>query len=436
MPVRVVVIGAGFAGTAVAVALLRRPDEISVALVERSGSFGRGIAYSTPDSQHLLNVPAGSMSALADVPDDLVAWAHRRGLGVAPGDYLPRSVYGDYVEDVLAAADGGRLRRVTGEAVRIERGDVVLADGERVGGDVVVLAVGLGAPPVLPALAAIEGHPGYVPDPWDFGAVTALAGSERVVVVGTGLTMIDVALTLSVDAGPEIVAVSTHGELPRVHAVEAEKPGEPAARPGEFATADALAARVEERARAAADWRLVIDALRPVTQELWRRLPLAEKEAFFARHQRRWEVHRSRIAPQIGARLRELQDAGRLRVAAATVASAQPRGERIALRLGAEAVIADGVVNAIGPAWDCRLGDNALLQHLLDSGTAIPGPVGLGLATTADGRLLDSAGRASEHIVTLGSLRRGELWETIAVPELRTQAAELAERLAGYATRT
>ena len=78
MPVRVVVIGAGFTGTAVAVALLRRPEELSVALVERSGSFGRGIAYATPDSQHLLNVPAGSMSALADVPDDLVAWADRR----------------------------------------------------------------------------------------------------------------------------------------------------------------------------------------------------------------------------------------------------------------------------------------------------------------------------------------------------------------------
>jgi uncharacterized NAD(P)/FAD-binding protein YdhS len=436
VPVRVVVIGAGFAGTAVAVALLRRPEELSIALVERSGSFGRGIAYATPDPQHLLNVPAGSMSALADEPEDLLAWAARRGLDTEPGDYLPRAVYGEYLVDALAAADGGRLRRVTGEAVRIEGGDVVLAGGERVPGDVVVLAVGLGAPPVLPALAAIEAHPGYVGDPWDFGTVTALESAERVVVVGTGLTMIDVALTLSSNAGPEIVAISTHGELPRVHATESVETGEPAARPGEFATADALAAHVEERARAAADWRLVIDSLRPVTQELWRRLPLAEKEAFYARHQRRWEVHRSRIAPQIGARLRALQDAGRLRVAAATVASARPAGDRIALRIGDEDVLADGVVNAIGPAWDCRLGDNALLRHLLATGAAVPGPVGLGLATTADGTLIGRDGRPSEHVVTLGSLRRGELWETIAVPELRTQAAELAERLASYATRT
>jgi uncharacterized NAD(P)/FAD-binding protein YdhS len=434
MALRVVIVGAGFAGTAVTVALLRRLDDVSIALVERSGSFGRGIAYSTPDRRHLLNVPAGGMSALADEPKDLLAWAARRGLGTAPGDYLPRSLYGDYVEDVLAAADGGRVERVTGEAVRIERGDVVLASGETLTTDVVVLAVGLGTPPVLPALAPVEAHPGYVADPWDLEAVTAFAGSERVVVVGTGLTMIDVALTLA--GGPEILAISTHGELPRVHAAESAELGEPAAQPGDFASADALAAHIEARARAAADWRLVIDSLRPVTQELWRRLPLAEKEAFFARHQRRWEVHRSRIAPEIGARLRELREAGRLRVLAATVSSARPAGDRIVLRLGDEEVAADGVINAVGPAWDCRRGDSALLRHLLETGAVTPGPVGLGLATTADGTLIGRDGRPSEHLVTLGSLRRGELWETIAVPELRTQAAELAERLATYATRT
>jgi uncharacterized NAD(P)/FAD-binding protein YdhS len=117
-------------------------------------------------------------------------------------------------------------------------------------------------------------------------------------------------------------------------------------------------------------------------------------------------------------------------VRAATIASARPAGDRIALRLGDEKVLADGMVNAIGPAWDCRRGDNALLRHLLATGAATPGPVGLGLGTTADGTVLGRDGRPSEHLVTLGSLRRGELWETIAVPELRTQAAELAERLA------
>ena len=420
---RVVVVGAGFSGTAVAVALLRR--RVPVTLVERSGGYGRGIAYATPDPQHLLNVPAGSMSALADAPGHLLDWAARNGMSVAAGDYIPRNVYGDYVEDVLATADGGRVERIADEAVQLEDGAVVTAGGQRLDAGAVVVATGL-SPPTSPGpLAGLEGHPGYVADPWDHEAVRALATRPRVLIVGTGLTMIDVALTLSAAGDPELAVVSRNGELPRTHRADSPDPGEPIARPGQFGSADELAAHVESRACAAADWRLAIDSLRPVTQELWRRLPLAEKEAFVARHSRRWEVHRSRIAPQIAARLRELGP----RVIAATITEARPAGDRLELRLGDEQLTVDGVVNATGPAWDCRDGDNAFVRHLLATGVATPGPVGLGLGTAADGALIDREGRASDRLFTLGALRRGELWETIAVPELRTQAAELAARL-------
>ena len=266
--------------------------------------------------------------------------------------------------------------------------------------------------------------------------MTALAGSERVVVVGTGLTMIDVALTLSVHGGTEIVAVSTHGELPRVHAVEAEKPGEPAAQPGEFATADALAARIEAgtgRRRLAARDRLAAaghagGAVAAVAADREGGVLRTPPAALGGAPQPHRPADRRAAARAAGRRA----PAGGGRHGRVGLAGGRPDQ----LRLGEDAVVADGVVNAIGPAWDCRRGDDALLQHLLDTGAAIPSRVGLGLATTADGRLIDRDGRASEHIVTLGSLRRGELWETIAVPELRTQAAELAERLAGYATRT
>ncbi len=428
-PPRIVVVGAGFAGTAVTVALLRR-DHAAVTLVERSGSYGRGIAYATPDPQHLLNVPVGSMSALADEPRHLLEWTQRRGLGFGAGDYLPRDVYGAYLEELLATADGGRVERVAEEAVRLDGDAVVTATGRRLEADAVVLAAGTSPPVDFGRLAALAGHPGYIADPWDHDAVRALAAKGSVLIVGTGLTMIDVALSLTAgDDGPRLHAVSTHGELPRRHRDDAPDPGEPAVQPGDFDTADALVAHVERRACEAADWRLVIDSLRPVTQELWRRLPAAEKAAFVARHSRRWEVHRSRIAPSIHARVSALRDAGRLSVSAGTVAEARPDGDRLALRIGDEAMVVDAVVNATGPAWDCRLADNPLLRQLLADGVAAPGPVGLGLATAGDGALIDGDGRPSERLFTLGALRRGELWETIAVPELRTQAAELAARL-------
>jgi uncharacterized NAD(P)/FAD-binding protein YdhS len=424
---RVVVVGAGFSGTATAVALLRaRPEyELEVTLVERSGVYGRGVAYSTGDRQHLLNVCAGNMSALADRPRDLVEWSG------APADaYLPRAAYGDYLEDVLARFDRGRLRRVRDEAVRIDRGAVVTRGGERLEADAVVLATGI-SPPA--AVTGPDDHPAYVADPWDGDAVAALSG--EVLIVGTGLTMVDLALTLSARGdGTRLIAASRHGELPRCHRPGLPGPGEPAVRPGRHITADALARDVEASMRAADDWRTAADSLRPVAQELWRSLALEEKERFVERHARRWEVHRHRMAPEVAARLRELRAGGRLRVTAARVDAIEPCGDRLAVRLGGERVVVDGVVNATGPAWDCRQGSSELVHSLLLSGAAAPGPLGLGLRTDPGGALVDRFGHASRSEFTLGALRRGELWETTAVPELRTQAAALAERIAALAT--
>jgi uncharacterized NAD(P)/FAD-binding protein YdhS len=430
---RVVVVGAGFAGTAVTVALLRRFGDrpVSIALVERTGSFGRGIAYSTPDPQHLLNVPASGMSAVPGQPGHLLEWARRNGIAASREDYLPRGVYGDYVEDLLASADRGRVRRVPEEAVAVDDAGVTTRGGRRLDADAVVLAAGPSTPFDPGPLAAVHDHPSYVANPWDHDAVMALAGGTRVVVVGTGLTMIDVALSLTAAAGPEIVATSRHGELPRDHRRGAPAPGEPAVRPGEHATAAGLVAHVESLARRGGDWRAVIDSLRPVTQALWRELPPAEQAIFYEQHSRRWEVHRSRIAPEVAARVRELRAAGRLLVTAGGLGGVEPAGEQIAVRLGGERLLVDGLVNATGPAWDCRDGDSELIKGMLARGVAAPGPLGLGLRATAGGALIDDRGRVSDRLFTLGALLRGELWETIAVPEIREQAAAIADRLAG-----
>ena len=249
MGFRIVVIGAGFAGTAVTVALLRRFTEpVSITLIERSGCFGRGIAYATPDPRHLLNVPAGSMSAVEGAPKDLLEWAHRNGIAAEAADYLPRNVYGDYLEDLLATTADDRLTRAADEAVDIDGDAVLTRGGLRLEADAVVLAAGISTPEDPGPVAAVEDHPGYLADPWDQEAVMALAPRRRVLVVGTGLTMVDIALSLADAPGREILAISRHGELARSHLPGAGDPGEPAVRPGEHATIAEIVARVEARA--------------------------------------------------------------------------------------------------------------------------------------------------------------------------------------------
>jgi uncharacterized NAD(P)/FAD-binding protein YdhS len=417
---RIVIVGAGFAGAVTAISLLRgwdAPRPLRIALVERSGDVGRGVAYATPDPQHLLNVPLAKMSALPDRPSDHLDWARRHGIDAGPATYLPRRVYGDYVRDTFEAAlrgaPSGTLTRHAGEAIRIDGADpavVVTRGGERLPADAVVLAVGLSRPEPI---GADLGHPGYVGQPWDHGRISALTGAREVLVIGTGHTMVDVALTLCAgERGPRVTALSRAGLLPHTQRPGLHAPAPPAVRPGECTTADGLAARVTAAARAAPDWRPVIDGLRPVTQALWRALSEAEKVRFVERYSRQWEIHRSRMAPDVGARIAELRRSGRLRVVAGSIGDVDPRAY-------------DAIVNGAGPAWDLRRGEE-LVRGLLESGRVAPGPAGLGLRTDADGR-------CAPGLYTLGALRRGELWETIAIPEIREQAAALATTLQGIA---
>jgi uncharacterized NAD(P)/FAD-binding protein YdhS len=476
---RVTIVGAGVAGSLTAIGLLRRwspTRPLALTLVERSGDYGRGIAYSTPDDQHLLNVVACGMSAYPVETDHFLEWVRGHGHPIDERAFVRRRAFGDYVAHQLslaeAAAGPGVVVRRDAEAVAIARGvgaplAVRTGDGDDLAADVVVLATGNSTPAPLPgAAASLDAHPGYLADPWDHARLSALGADDRVLVVGTGLTMVDVALTLGRGDGPRITAVSRSGELPRAHVPGGCETIAPVARPEEGPwTADSLAERVTDAAAACTDWRSAVDSLRPVSQALWRSLPPGEQERFMARHARTWEVHRHRMAPPVAARLEELRESGRLEVRAGTVGSVAPanggidagtadahagraaaasRGAAAAGTAGSDAAasrggiaveidgrieVFDAVINATGPDLNVRRAGDPLLSSLLDGGLATPGPHDLGLACAPDGSLPGSHGT----LYALGALRRGELWETTAVPEIRVQADRIAATIAAAA---
>jgi uncharacterized NAD(P)/FAD-binding protein YdhS len=290
-PVQVAVVGGGASGALVAARLLDASiaAPVAVRVVEPGPGLGSGVAYGTDDPDHLLNVRASGMTADPSRPDDFVHWASARGLPGDPGAFHRRSDYRRYLGDHLAAAADGATAgtlehaRATVESLRREGGRWVLGldRGGPLSADAVVLATGNPPPGVPSGLVALDGGPGWVPDPWRRGALELPADRRRVLLVGTGLTMVDVAATLARDPDRELVAVSRRGELPRPHVVDQPQRPVPVITPGDAdLDLDEVRARVDGCIAAGEDWRDVVDALRPYANVVWLHLSPADRRRF------------------------------------------------------------------------------------------------------------------------------------------------------------
>lgn len=452
----VAIVGGGFSGTLVAAHLVRRASEgrhpLHVVLCDRQATFGEGPAYRTPDPRHLLNVPASNMSAWPDRPTDFLDWARERDGAVVGYDFLPRKTYGEYVRTTLArcAASAGdavtvEVRRVEVDSIaRGEKQRLTAFDASTIDADAVVVATGH-RPPDDPLAGRWRGsRTRYVEDPWATLVLSAIRPDERVVLLGTGLTAVDV--IISVTRSPRtapIVAVSRRGLFPAAHtpapapARDARPWLEPVlAMPNLTARAllHALRAEVRRAEKEGATWRTVVDGLRPHTARVWRALPLPEARRFLKHLRPFWEVHRHRMAPSIAAHVAALEQGGSLeRVAARfTSADADESGVTLTIRpRNGEAprtIRADWVVNCTGPGAGSSV-VTPMIRSLLDAGRVELDPLGLGVRCDEDGRALEG-GRAQDDLVVVGTLRKADLWESTAVPELRVQAAKAASSIA------
>jgi uncharacterized NAD(P)/FAD-binding protein YdhS len=414
---RVAIVGAGYSGTIAAVEIARAAPGAEIILVEKSGHFARGAAYGTTSPGHLLNVRARNMSALAGEPGHFADWAAGEGHG--PDDYVPRRDYRRYLASLLDGAAG--VTRVTGEAVAVDAGAVRLASGELVECDAAVVAGG-NYPSSLPAAFG----PHAIHDPWgpDGSAALARAAARggELLLVGTGLTMVDMAVSLE-EAGfsGRILAASRRGLVPRAHIAPAAAPldWEPPARLGALVRA----------VRAREPWRASVDGLRPHSIALWQGLTEAERKRFLRHLRPWWDVHRHRIAPRVAARIEAMRASGRLEIAAARVARVEDDRVTLARRGGGELRRRfDAVVNCTGPEGDIARIRDPLIRSLLESKRARPDALGLGLDVNADSRLVGSG--ASPALYALGPLTKGAFWEIVAVPDIRDQAAAVAKAIA------
>jgi uncharacterized NAD(P)/FAD-binding protein YdhS len=443
----VVIVGGGAAGTFTAVHLLRAGAPGPVVLVERDDRLARGVAYSTTFPQHLMNVVAANLGGISGRPEHLLEWLEEQGEPAGRGDFVSRATYGRYLTDLLAraaAAAPGVLETVRGDVVGVARDDggarVALADGRAIAAAHVVLATGTPTSRDVPVAGGWPGPPRYVRDPWVPGALGRLAPGERVLLVGTGLTMVDVALRLAAERpGVRLVGLSRTGLLPIPHRWP-HGPVDVGYRPPAPGTslrtqARAFRAALEAAAGRGADARDVVDAMRPHTQAIWKGLSDDDRRRALRAYTRVWAINRNRMAPAAEGWIEELRGRGALTIVAGTPVAVEEESPGLAVTLrrrGAAAVDVvrfDAAVNCIGPADSPFGAGDALYDGLLAAGLARPHPLGLGLDTGDGGAVRDAAGAPQPWLSTLGWMRRGELWESVAIAELRDQAAEIAARV-------
>jgi uncharacterized NAD(P)/FAD-binding protein YdhS len=389
----------------------------------------------------VLNVRVANMSALPDEPDHFWRWLTSREDVPPPCPdpycFVPRRIYGDYIASLLTISKGRSLHRlsiVQGTCVDVseELNEVVvwLDDGRCYVGDLAVLATGHDIR---------SRSPGYV-DPWLPPSAAGVDPDATVLILGTGLTMVDYIQSLVHDGhrGP-IVAMSRRGLLTKPHRrVDAVRIQETEV-PFGVSTSQLLRwlrGKLDGHVAQGGDWRSVIDGLRPYTQRLWRELPPASKRRFLEHARAWWDVHRHRMAPEVEARITDALYAGRLTVMAAKVTGIEPNeaGARVLYRRRGQS---DVLGMQVGAIVDCTgivkyplASANPAVRSLFGRGLARADPLHIGIETNADCAIVNHDGAPSRRLFAVGPLTRAAFWEIIAIPDIRNQCAELAAKLA------
>ncbi|VVC76626.1 hypothetical protein AQUSIP_19490 [Aquicella siphonis] len=448
-PLKIGIIGAGFSGTALAANLSRYARApVEILLFDKGGCFARGAAYSTPYPFHLLNVRARDMSLFEDLPAHFVEWLNSRDKQPKPSAdhdvdecFVPRFLYGHYLEALLQQIQAGRSENIS---LRLEKSEVkdivptvgqttlVMDDGKVCSVDKAVLALGNPAPakfpfPVSPGVQCIN-------NPWDFRAPEKISSRDTVVILGTGLSMIDTVLTLYHRGHEgEIYALSRRGLLPLPHAASSvpviSLPCAPHNNLRQL-TRNTRAMWLR-RGEAAPDWRSVVNAMRLQIPDLWSEMSWADKKQFIRHLLPYWNIHRHRVPVSVAEILKNLIARKQLHILSGRVLAAEKEMVHIKMRQTGELrdIAFQWLINCMGPSLTSQPETGSLAHNLLSRGLAVQDPLQLGFVTSPSGALIDAEGRASEQIYTLGPPAKGMIWECGSVPEIRRLGMNLAKSL-------
>ncbi|UOP10964.1 FAD/NAD(P)-binding protein [Pseudomonas palleroniana] len=453
----VLIVGGGLSGTMLAVQLLRLPGQRQIRVIEPRAELGRGEVYSAVELGHTLNGNAARMSVDPDNPDDLTEWlTDYIGAGGWPESaeqavpiselFPPRGIFGVYAQQRLAEAkarSASTVEHVRAEVVDLQVEDastvVTLDDGRQLRGAFAVLATGM-FPAARTPQTESSGLNAAAVDPWDVRAMTHIDPQAPVLIIGSGLTMVDAVVSLEQAGhrGP-IEIFSRHGLLPHVRRQPPSWVDFLAADPG-LRSPRQLLREVRRQCRIALhegiDWQAPLDTVRAHIGRLWSQASEREKRQFVRHVRPWWESHHHRSPPLSAQLVARLQGEGRLRIQAASFKGLVTVDERVTIavrRRGEQGIIqvsGAALINSSGIEYDWRRVARPLPQQLLKRGLIRPGPLALGIAADASGAVLDAQGHVSRRLFAMGPPLRGMWWESTAVTDVAIQAKALAYKLA------
>ncbi|WP_226500203.1 FAD/NAD(P)-binding protein [Pseudomonas sp. MWU16-30322] len=456
----ILIIGGGLSGTMLAVQLLRLPGQRQILIIEPRAELGRGEAYSAVELGHTLNGNAARMSVDPDNPDDLTQWltAHIAAGGWPQSAeqnvpiselFPPRGLFGVYVQQRLAEArvvgaqHGSTVEHICAEVVDVQSDadsvQLSLSNGQTLRGAHAVLATGM-FPAARTPQKESSGLNAAALDPWDVAAMRQLDPQSTVLIIGSGLTMVDAVVSLEQagHCGP-IEVFSRHGLLPHVRR---QPPAwvDILAEDQSIRTPRQLLRELRRHCREAIaqgiDWQAPLDTVRAHIGRLWSQATDVQRRQFVRHLRPWWESHHHRSPPLSAALVERLHNEGRLRIQAASFKGLEPvTGEGVSIRIRrrgeVETCLVQGaaLINSSGIEYDWRRVARPLPQQLLARGLVRPGPLALGIAAAVDGAVLDAEGQAGSRLFAMGPPLRGMWWESTAVTDVALQAKALATRL-------
>lgn len=449
----IVIVGGGFCGTSTAVNLCRLGvGGMKITIVNAGYPLGRGIAYSTRNGSHLLNVAARNMSALADQPSHFVDWLRTRSefseepVARLREMFVPRRLYGDYIHGLLfahsglAAQKGITIETIATEAVRIAPSaagaQVELGNGQSLSADKVILATGNPPPSRLKIKGLDPACPKCFQNPWVGWETKLTDRSENVILVGTGLTAIDVFLSLK-DLGwkGKIFAISRNGLLPQSHFKGIDYPDwlDASKKPTLPEALKSFRSHYRKATARGVNPAILVDKLRAVTPELWHNFSRTDKARFNRHFRTRWNVVRHRIAQSLHQQLMEAIASHRLEVVKGRLIEAAEYGDQLVITIKTGETLrrieGGALINCTGPSESYSRSASALYANLLSAGLAQSDEMDMGIQINSDFAVIGKDGQPSSFLFAIGPVLKGTLWETSAVPELRSQTFRVAEVL-------